>query len=96
MCKKLIKKVDDAVKYIHKLDPSEHKREVYTILMNPRDCLKVWNLLKVPLVPTVVTVYRGYTVIACDKVEEGTVIVIYKTADPTVDFGKPQYFMPIN
>ena len=64
--------------------------------MNPRDCLKVWNLLKVPLVPTVVTVYRGYTVIACDKVEEGTVIVVYKTADPTVNFSQPQYFMPIN
>ncbi len=96
MGKKLIKKVDNAVKYIRKLDSSKHKREVYAILVNPTDCLEKWNLLSVPSAPTVVTVYRGYTVIACDKVEEGTVIVIHKTADPTVNFSKPQYFMPIN
>lgn len=78
MCKKIVKKVNAAIRYIRKLDSPEHKREVYAILMNPRDCLKVWNLLKVPLVPTVVTVYRGYTIIAHDKVEEGTVTVVYK------------------
>lgn len=59
MCKKNNKKVNAAIRYIRKLDSPEHKREVYTILMNSRDCLKVWNLLKVPLVSTVVTVYRG-------------------------------------
>ena len=96
MGKELVKKVDNAVKYIHKLDPSEHKREVYAILVNPMDCLEVWNLLSVPSAPTVVTQYKGYTVIACDKVEEGTVLVMYKTADPTVNFSNPQYFMPIN
>ena len=61
--------------------------------MNPRDCLKVWNLLKVSLVPTVVTVYRGYTIIAHDKVEEGTIMVAYKIADLPLDFSN---FMPIN
>ena len=93
MCKKIIKKVNAAIRYIRKLDSPEHKREVYAILMNPRDCLKVWNLLKVPLVPTVVTVYRGYTVIAHNKVEEGTIMVTYKIADLPIDFSN---FMPIN
>ena len=78
MGKELVKKVDDAVKYIHKLDSSKHKREVYAILVNPTDCLEVWNLLSVPSAPTVVTQYKGYTVIAHDKVEEGTVMVVYK------------------
>ena len=86
MCKKNNKKVNATIRYIRKLDSPEHKREVYAILMNPRDCLKVWNLLKVPLVPTIVTVYRGYTIIAHDKVEEGTIMVTYKIADLPIDF----------
>lgn len=76
MGKELLSKLDDAIRCIYKSDTSERKREVYAIAMHPGDCFKLWDLSAVPQDPTVVTTYKGYMVVASDKVDEGTVIVI--------------------
>lgn len=91
----LLDKLDDAIKYTYNLDTSDKKREVRAIIMHPEDCFKVWNLPTIPQEPTVVATYKGYAVVANDKIEEGTITVVYKTTDLPVDFAKPQYFMPI-
>lgn len=91
----LLNKLDDAIKYIRRLDTPEKKQQVYAIIMHPEDCFKVWNLLTIPQEPAVVTTYKGYAVVANDKIEEGTTTVVYKEADLPVDFAKPQYIMPI-
>lgn len=96
MEKDLLKKLDDAIKYIHRLDTPGKKRQACAIVMHPEDCFKMWNLLSIPSGIAVVTQYKGYTVLSCDKIQEGEVIVTYKVVDEPVNFSRPQYVVPID